>query len=67
MHYKQSNRGKLSSFSVCEDKKEVTFRSPENRFLHDYFSTISVDKFFLFDCQKDMKNGENLACRRDVA
>lgn len=45
-------------FSVCEDKKEAAFNGLEKQFLKDYFSTTTVDKFFLFDCQKDMRNGK---------
>ena len=56
----------MSSFSVCEDKKEAASRSLEKQFLLDYLSTMIVDKFFHFDCQKDMKNWENLARRHDA-
>ena len=47
-------------FSVCEDKKEAACKGLEKQFLKEYFSTIIVDKFFLFDCQKDMKKWKNL-------
>jgi hypothetical protein len=35
--------------------------------LDDYFSTITVDKFFCFDSQKDMEKRKNLARCRDVS
>ena len=35
-------------------------------FLERILSTVGVDKFFNFDCQKDIKKCKNLARCRDV-
>ena len=38
----------------------------KNDFLKRILSTTDVDKFFDFDCQKDMENWEKLAHCRDA-
>jgi hypothetical protein len=48
------------SFSICEVKKEGQIMPYQNHFLRLFLSTICVDKFFLFDCQKDMKKWEKM-------
>jgi hypothetical protein len=40
--------------SVCEIKKEADMSLQKNDFLKRILSTVSVDKFFSFDCQKDI-------------
>ena len=53
--------------SVCEIKKEADMSLRKIDFLERILSTVGVDKFFDFDCQKDIKKCKNLARCRDVS
>ena len=57
----------LTLVQFAKLRKKRICRSKKNDFLKRILSTMGVDKFFDFDCQKDIKKGKNLARCRDAS
>jgi hypothetical protein len=66
LSYKQKQQNSTRPFSTCEISKERGIPPEKIAFSGSYLSTITVDKFFLFDSQKDMEKRQKMARCRDV-